>query len=100
MRVSPSDAPRQSPVEPEGGWDGFTALALPLFVLSLAAGEQDFIVKVYAAVVTSDTSVDRTPACAVITPEQIPAWLASLPPQRSLSSIRRAELLDQIRSIA
>jgi hypothetical protein len=65
-----------------------------------AAGEQDFVVKVYAAVVTSDTSLDRTPACAVITPEQIPAWLASLPPQRSLSSTRRAELLDQIRSIA
>jgi len=57
-------------------------------------------VKVYAAVVTSDASLDRTPACAVITPEQIPAWLASLPPQRSLSSDRRAELLDQIRSIA
>jgi hypothetical protein len=65
-----------------------------------AAGEQDFVVKVYAAVVTSDTSLDRTPACAVISPEQIPAWLASLPPQRSLSSSRRAELLDQIRSIA
>lgn len=65
-----------------------------------AAGERDFVVKVYAAVVTSDLSLDRTPACAVITPEQIPAWLASLPPQRSLSADRRAELLDQIRSIA
>jgi hypothetical protein len=65
-----------------------------------AAGDRDFVVKVYAAVVTSDISLDRTPACAVITPEQIPSWLASLPPQRSLSSTRRAELVDQIRSIA
>jgi hypothetical protein len=45
-------------------------------------------------------SLERTPACAVISPDQIPAWLASLPPQRSLSADRRAELLDQIRSIA
>jgi hypothetical protein len=66
----------------------------------IGAGERDFVVKVYVAVVTSDASLERTPACAVVTPEQIPAWLASLPPQRSLSSDRRAELLDQIRSIA
>jgi hypothetical protein len=65
-----------------------------------AAGERDFVVKVYAAVVTADASLERTPACAVISPDQIPAWLASLPPQRSLSADRRAELLDQIRSIA
>ena len=62
--------------------------------------DRDFIVKVYAAVVTSDTSLSRTSACAVISTEQIPAWLASLPPQRSLSADRRADLVAQIKSIA
>jgi len=65
----------------------------------IAAEERDFVVKVYAAVVTPDTSLSRTSACAVISTEQIPAWLASLPPQRSLSSDRRAELLGLIKSI-
>jgi hypothetical protein len=64
------------------------------------AEERDFVVKVYAAVVSTDSSVARTPACAVITPAQIPAWLGSLPPQRTLNADRRAELIDRIRSIA
>jgi hypothetical protein len=51
-------------------------------------------------VVPSDASIVRTPTCAVISTEQIPAWLASLPPQRSLNSIRRAELNELVRSIA
>jgi hypothetical protein len=66
----------------------------------IAAEERDFVVKVYAAVITLDASLTRTAACAVITTEQIPSWLASLPPQRSLSETRRAELVDRIRSIA
>jgi hypothetical protein len=66
----------------------------------IAAEERDFVVKVYAAVITADATLTRTPSCAVITTEQIPSWLASLPPQRSLSEIRRAELVDRIRSIA
>jgi hypothetical protein len=66
----------------------------------VSSEERDFVVKVYAAVVTSDSSVTRTPSCAVISTEQIPAWLASLPPQRSLNSIRRAELIELVRSIA
>jgi hypothetical protein len=65
----------------------------------VAAEERDFVVKVYAAVVSSDSTLSRTPACAVITTEQIPEWLASLPPQRSLGEGRRAELLDLIRTI-
>jgi hypothetical protein len=66
----------------------------------VSAEDRDFVVKVYVAVVTSDTSITRTPSCAVISTEQIPAWLASLPPQRSLNSIRRAELIELVRSIA
>ena len=65
----------------------------------IAATERDFVVKVYAAVVTADPSVARTPACAVVTAEQIPAWLASLPPSRALTAERQAELVEQIRAI-
>jgi hypothetical protein len=65
----------------------------------VASIERDYIVKVYSAVVTPDPTVARTPGCAVVTSEQIPAWLASLPPARSLNADRQAELIDQIRTI-
>jgi hypothetical protein len=65
-----------------------------------ASIERDFVVKVYAAAVTSDPTVTRTPQCAVVTAEQIPAWLASLPPARALTADRQAELIAQIRSLA
>lgn len=66
----------------------------------ITATERDYVVKVYAAVVTSDPTVVRTPGCAVVTPEQIPAWLASLPPSRAMTADRRAELIEQVRTIA
>ena len=65
----------------------------------IAATERDFVVKVYAAVVTTDPTVTRTPTCAVLTTEEIPAWLASLPPSRAITPDRRAELSEEIRSI-
>jgi hypothetical protein len=65
-----------------------------------AHDDQDFLVKVYAAVVAPDTTLPRTPGCAVITREQIAAWLASLPPQRSLTPSRRERLVEQIREIS
>jgi hypothetical protein len=65
----------------------------------IASTDRDFVVKVYAAVVTADPTVSRTPACAVVTADQIPAWLASLPPARALSLDRQAELIEQIRAI-
>jgi hypothetical protein len=61
--------------------------------------ERDYLVKVYAAVVTPDPTVVRTPGCAVVTSEQIPAWLASLPAARSMTADRQAELIEQIRTI-
>jgi hypothetical protein len=61
--------------------------------------ERDFTIKVYSAAVTTDPGVSRTPACAVITPEQIPAWLASLPPSRSLTLDRRNDVIDMVRSL-
>lgn len=66
----------------------------------IAGEERDFVVKIYAAVVTTDEAVTRTPSCAVLQPDQIPAWLASLPPQRSLSADRREDLVARVRSIA
>jgi len=64
-----------------------------------AATDRDYVVKVFAAVVTSDPTVVRTAICAVVTPAQIPAWLASLPAARALTSDRRAELIGQIQAI-
>jgi hypothetical protein len=63
-----------------------------------AADDTDFVVKVHAAVVDPALSVERTSTCAVITPSQIPAWLASLPSQRGMSEDRRSRLVDKIRS--
>ena len=47
-----------------------------------------------------DASIERTSTCAVITPHQIPAWLASLPVQRSLTATRRERILALIRETA
>jgi hypothetical protein len=58
--------------------------------------DNDFVVKVYAAVVAPDTTLPRTPTCAVITDDQIPAWLASLPVQRSLTPKRRERLVELV----
>lgn len=65
----------------------------------IASTERDFVVKVFAAVVTTDPTVTRTPTCAVLTTEQIPAWLASLPPTRALTPDRRAELTAAIETL-
>ena len=61
--------------------------------------DSDHIVKVFAAVVAPvGTDLERTPTCAVIAPDQVPAWLASLPAQRSLSPSRRERLVEIIRA--
>jgi hypothetical protein len=65
----------------------------------IGSEERDFVVKVFAAVVTDDQSLSRTPACAVIGTSQVAAWLNSLPPQRSLNESRRADLIELVRSI-
>lgn len=62
--------------------------------------ERDYVVKVYSAVVSEDPTLARIPGCAVITTEQIPAWLASLPPARAMSPDRQSDLIEQIREIA
>ena len=52
----------------------------------LTHGDLDYVVRVYAALVTPDTTIQRTPSCAVISDDQIPDWLAALPRQRSFSA--------------
>ncbi len=58
--------------------------------------ERDYVLKAYAAVVTSDPRVARTPSCAVVTVDQVPAWLASLPPSRAITVDRKAEIAEQL----
>jgi hypothetical protein len=65
----------------------------------VASAERDFLVKVYAAVITDDPTIGRTPACAVIAPNEVPAWLASLPPSRALTPDRRADLAEELRNL-
>ena len=62
----------------------------------LGHGDLDFVVRVYGALVAPDTSVPRSPSCAVITTDQIPAWIASLPRQRSLNAARRERLVSRL----
>jgi hypothetical protein len=63
----------------------------------LTHGELDFVVRVFAALVTPDATIPRSPLCAVITAEQIPAWIEALPRQRSLNERRRNVLVARVR---
>jgi hypothetical protein len=63
----------------------------------LAGGDLDFVVRVYAALVTDDPTIARSPLCAVIDAGQIPAWIEALPRQRSFSAGRRHHLLARVR---
>lgn len=63
--------------------------------------DTDFVLKVYAAVVSGpDTVIPRTAACAVVTPAQLAPWITALPAQRTLTSGRRDQLLDLVREAA
>ena len=59
----------------------------------LGQHEVDFVVRVYAAILTTDRTLGRTGACAVVPPEQLGAWVASLPRQRSLTADRRTRIV-------
>ena len=64
----------------------------------IAGNDRDFVIRVYAAVIAPDGAIPRTANCAVVTREQIPAYLNSLPVQRGLSPERRAQILDDLRA--
>lgn len=59
----------------------------------LLTHDVDFVVRIYAALVTPETTLPRTTACAVVTAEQVPAWIASLPRQRSMNPERCARIM-------
>ena len=63
----------------------------------LTESDLDFVVRVYGALVTTDATIARSPLCAVLAPEQIPAWFEALPRQRSLTAGRRNHLLARVR---
>lgn len=66
----------------------------------LAHDDTDFVVKTYAAVIGPAPSVERTTNCAVLTPDQLPAWIAALPPQRTLTAGRMERLVEVVREAA
>jgi hypothetical protein len=66
----------------------------------LAHDDADFVVKVYSVVVGTDPRVQRTPACAVVAPDQLAAWIRALPAQRSLTSGRRERMIAMVRESA
>jgi hypothetical protein len=64
----------------------------------LSHDDRDFLVKTYAAVVAGDDRpLERSATCAVLKVGQLPAFIASLPVQRSLTQSRQDGILDQIR---
>lgn len=58
----------------------------------LTITDLDFVVRVYAALIVGDSTIPRSPTCAVVTAEQLPAWIGALPSQRSLTPARRLRL--------
>jgi hypothetical protein len=66
----------------------------------LATDERDFLVRVYAAVVTDDPGVERSAVCAVVPPAELAAWLEALPVQRGLTPERRERLAGLVRDLA
>jgi hypothetical protein len=66
----------------------------------LTTHDRDFIVRVYAAIVTDDPAIERSGSCAVVRSESLGAWLEALPVQRGLTTERRERLVALLQSIA
>jgi hypothetical protein len=66
----------------------------------LSSADADHLVKVYAAIVSTDPSIQRTVTCAVVQPDQIADWLAALPPQRGLTDARIDRLVEVVKAAA
>lgn len=65
-----------------------------------AADDSENAIEVYAAVVGDDRQVPLHTGCAVIAPNKVADWLASLPGQRSLDGLRRERVLRLVRAAA
>jgi hypothetical protein len=66
----------------------------------LSVEDRDFVVRVYAVVVTDDPRAVRTPTCAVVSPKDLASWLAGLPVQRGLTPERRDRVASMIGQLA
>jgi hypothetical protein len=64
------------------------------------AADDDFLVKVYSAVVGPEPTIARSATCAVLTPDQLASWITALPAQRSITPGRHERLLDTVRAAA
>ncbi len=64
----------------------------------IAGNDRDFVIRIYAAVIAPEGALPRTSNCAVVTREQVPAYLSSLPVQRGLTPERRAQIVDDLRA--
>ena len=56
-----------------------------------------FVVRVYAVLIAPAGSIPRSPLVAVISADQVPDWIASLPRQRSLTAGRQGHLVARAR---
>jgi hypothetical protein len=65
----------------------------------LAADDRDFLVRVHAAIVTTDPTIGRSASCAVVAPTELAAWLEALPVQRGLTPHRRERLEEMVRAL-
>ncbi len=66
----------------------------------LSIDDRDFVVRVYAVVVTDDPRVQRNSTCAVVAPSDLMSWIAGLPFQRGLTPERRERLAGMVREVA
>jgi hypothetical protein len=66
----------------------------------LAADDRDFLVRVHAAIVTTDPTIGRSASCAVVAPGELAGWLEALPVQRGLTPHRRERLEEMVRALA
>ena len=64
----------------------------------LGGEDHGFVVRVYAAVIAPEGSLTRSASCAVVSREQVPAYLNSLPIQRGFTPERRSSIVEDIRA--
>jgi hypothetical protein len=58
--------------------------------------DHDFVVRVYAVLVTPESWIVRTNSCSVVTPDGLGEWIDALPRQRSFSPERQARLASML----
>jgi hypothetical protein len=66
----------------------------------LASDDRDFLVRVYAVIVTDDPTIERSGVCAVVAPADLAGWLEALPVQRGLTPQRREHLVEMVQALA